>query len=183
MRFAVTVLLLTLSACASGANEEALSSRANASRYVLEQFAAVLNKDIPQFRDDDPRGFVVVNGRPANFFVFNLVDTTNSFSPLRLDPPGTDDASRVPFILNERGVFHFAPLQLSLSYSHIAILDHGHLKVFGFVNCEGRGASLRDIIQYATQLGYSDAMIDRLQHYRTFGVYIQTDPQSHVVCK
>ena len=69
-------------------------------------------------------------------------------------------------MLNTRGVYHFAPRRLELSFSHIAVLDNGQLKVFSFVNCEGRGQSIRDVLEYLAQRGsFSDTVIARVRNY------------------
>ncbi len=168
------LLILCCAACAHNGSERAVAS----TRAVIEEFAAILNRDIPEFREKyDPGGFAVVDGRPVNFFVFNLADTTNIF------PLSSPKSATGPFVLNARGVYHFAPLRLEVSFSHIGVLDNGQLKVFRFLNCEGKGDSVRDVVKYLTQNGsFSDTVIARVQNYRSYGRYFQTDPQSHVIC-
>jgi hypothetical protein len=185
MRTARSFALLLLCGCVACAHEGSRSGPPLSSRSVLEEFASILNKNIPEFRKiADPRAFYVVNGRPVNFSVFNLADTTNAFPPRPLESSARADPDTNPFVLNQRGVYHFAPLDLNFSFSHIAILDNGRLKVFSFLNCEGRGETVRDVLQYLAQMGsYSDTVIARVQNYRSYGTYYQTDPQSHVTCQ
>lgn len=185
MRTALSFGLLLVCGFVACAREESGSEPAHSSRAVLEEFASILNRNIPEFRRvADPRGFHVDNGRPVNFFVVNLADTTNAFPPRPLASSARADADTSPFVLNQLGVYHFAPLDLNFSFSHVAVLENGRLKVFSFLNCEGRGETVRDVVQYLAQLGsYSDTVIGRVQNYRSYGTYFQTDPQSHVACQ
>ncbi len=177
--------LLILSGCAACAHEESGPRPVIATRNAVEEFASILNRNIPEFREMyDPRGFAVVDGRPLNFFVYNLADTTNVFPRRPIASTVRIYSDTNPFVLNERGVYHFAPLRFDVSFSHIAILDNGHLWVFPFVNCEGRGESVRDVVKFLVQTAsYSDTVIARVENYRSYGVYFQMDPQSQVMCK
>lgn len=50
--------------------------------FVLRELASLLNKGIPEFRqENDSLGFNVENGRPTNFFVFDLTEITNKSYP------------------------------------------------------------------------------------------------------
>jgi len=149
---------------------------------VLEEFAAVLNRNIPEFRRvHDPEGFRIVDGRPVAFFVFNLADTANAYPKNAFDSTAYSDGN--PFTLNSRGVYHFAPLRLNLSFSHIGVLAKGRLKVFSFLNCEGKGDSLPDVVEYVTEMGFDNTVVARVRNYRAYGTYFQVDPQSYVMCK
>lgn len=186
MRTTLLLVLLVGWGCGGGRDDESGPGPATSSRPVLEEFAAILNRNVPEFRETiDRKGFRVVDGQPVRFFVFNLADTTNSF-PRDLDPAKD---TQLPFALNEQGIFHFAPIWLEYSISHIGVVENDQLRVFSFVNCEGRGESIRDVVEYVSGLGsYDSAVIARVQDYRSYGFYVLYDYEdpsdpSYVKCK
>lgn len=141
----------------------------------LETMASFLNSEIPQFKvKDDPLGFYVQNGRPKNFFVYDLVDTAkNSYQPY---PP------RAAVTIAANGVYHFSPRNFRFSYSHIAVISGGKMKIFRLLNCAG-GDKIEDVISFVkTNLNYDDEIRRRILNYRLHGIYFKTDPQSRIEC-
>lgn len=134
---------------------------------VLGFLAKTLNESIPEFRGFDPGGFQVKAERAKNFFVYDLVDIANK------------QTSTQCVQLIDNHVYHFAPLHVPYSFSHILILEHGSMKVFRSINCKGRGDTIESVIEYLkkrfTDKSDADGLIDRLRKYRKFGYYFTVD--------
>lgn len=145
---------------------------------LLEEFGNILNKtavnyynaiyskkktsENPKIKDND--------GRPIGFFVFDLTDTSNKATPL---------SGCINFIDNH--VYHFALINTPYSFSHIAILKGGGLKVFKAINCKN-GDNLEDVVNYLDQF-LKDAkdkndLLDRVKKYRKHGIYSTIDDDS-----
>lgn len=136
-------------------------------QQVLEQLAKILTISIPEYQQFDSSGFYVENERGKNFFVQDLTDTSNKQTL----------QSCVNFINNH--VYHFAPIYLPYSFSHILILEDGNLKIFKSINCVGRGDALEDVINYLNQKLKNDRnkeeVISRVKNYRRYGIYFTID--------
>jgi hypothetical protein len=89
-------------------------------------------------------------------------------------------------VLKEGHVYHFSPISESDSYSNIAILNKGRVKVFRAINCPEKGDQLVDAIHYINDsLPVPDKaeVINHLRNYRHYGKYLRIDPQSVFRCK
>jgi hypothetical protein len=144
---------------------------------ILKQLAATLNRSIPEYRSLEKKGFYI-NGdeRPRGFFIYDLSDTSNKETKL---------TECIKFI--DGHVYHFSPIYYPYSFSHIAILKAGQLKVFRSVNCSDRGDSIDDVIRYLEQ-NLPDQqdkadILDRVGKFRTFGFYNRIDSFATLQCK
>jgi hypothetical protein len=76
-------------------------------------------------------------------------------------------------------VYHFAPVDLPFSFSHIVILNNGDLRIFRAINCRGRGETLDDVVEYVTELlkDRKDLaeIITRIKDYRKYGMFFTVD--------
>jgi hypothetical protein len=146
-------------------------------RRVLEQLAAVLNDSVPEYRKVYKAGFGVRDQKGLGFFVYDLTDTSNKGTPLY---------DCVNFL--NRHVYHFAAINLHYSYSHLAFLEDGRVKVFKSVNCPERGGDrIEDVINYLDRALRDDEnkreVISRVRDYRKYGLYVGVDPQSALRCE
>jgi hypothetical protein len=141
--------------------------------FILNDLAKVLNKSVPKFKKRyDPLGFYVENGKPKNFFIFDLTDTLNKSFPSEND---------IEF--KENHIYHFAPLRYEYSFSHLVILKNGRLKIFRSINCEKKGDKLQMVLDYLKEIGINDEKtMENILNYRKFGIYLEIDPQSIILC-
>ncbi len=148
-------------------------SEQSSSEY-LDQMSQILNNAIPSYKEVyNSKGFYLENGIPKNFFVYNLVDTTINSYP-----------AKTSIQIGKEGVFHFSPVRYEISFSHIAVIKNGEMKVFGFLNCEGKGDDIDQVINYVSELfDYDEMVLNRIRNYRKYGMYFQMDPQSYVRCE
>jgi hypothetical protein len=145
-------------------------------REVLEKFASTLNSSIPEYKEVFEDGFYINNdGSAIGFFIYDLTDTINREIYLK---------ECIHFINNH--VYHFAPIRLRYSFSHIAILENEEIKFFKSINCNNRGDSVEDVLKYIDKKMSNDAkrieVLQRVKSYRKYGDYIQTDSQSQLIC-
>lgn len=139
---------------------------------LLGLFADILNHSIPGFRDVNQEGFFIdERGRTIGFFIYDLTEPTNTIPP----PKGTSHVFR----FYSGHIYHFCPLLVDLSISHIAYLENDKLKVFRGINCPEKGDDLSIV------LGYLDGklknntikmeILERVKRYRDYGYYIKID--------
>lgn len=139
----------------------------------LKAMADLLNKEAPQFKSRyDPKGFYVEDGRPVNFFVYDLVDpSANSY-------PATH-----PVKLKNEGIYHFAPVQFEFSFSHIAVIKDRKMKVFSYLNCDNSRDKIADVIDYVTKnFSYDESVIDRITSYRFYGHFTKAEDRYELEC-
>ena len=112
----------------------------------------------------------VNNERPIGFSVFDLTDISNKGLPL---------GNCIEF--KDNHVYHFSLIHIPYSFSHIAILEGGNLKVFKAINCKD-GDSLENVINYLNQKleddKDKDEILNRIRDYRNYGVYHTVDDDS-----
>ncbi len=171
----ICILIFLILGCSSFYNKKSSPSSFNQNQtVVLDEMANILNREIPKYKKIyDDKGFYVENGVPHNFFVFDLIDTTNNSYP-----------AKKPIVIKNEGVYHFAPVRYRFSFSHIAVIHNGELKVFSSLNCSKKGDNISEVIKYVkANIDYNEELIRRILNYRSFGMYFQTDPQSFVDCK
>lgn len=131
---------------------------------ILQQFANTLKGSVSEkVRSQLPR-FSVEEERANGFFIYDLTEPSNKQTSL---------LERVEFKNNH--VYHFAHIDLPFSFSNIAVLEDGKVKVFKSINCEGKGDSLKDVIGYLNEKlkndKNKDEIIQRVKNYRSYGVY------------
>ncbi len=152
-------------------NPDSLYSR----RKVLETFASVLNISVPEYKEVFPKGFYLNNeGKCVGFSIYDLTDTLNreaSFSEC------------VSFY--NYHVYHFFPSIITYSYSHIAVLKDGNIKIYKSVNC--KGDNIEDVLIYLKEIltgrPEKENIIKRVKDYRKYGGYNRIDEQSDFICK
>lgn len=122
--------------------------------------------------------YSVYDGRTSNFFIYDLVDTTN----VDLGEGDTTEAVR----FRERHIYHFASTVMGASFSNIAYIENGEAVVFTAINCKDRGDDLSDVVEYLTPrlAGHPDSagIMDRLKEYRDYGSYVAMDVHDHPNC-
>jgi hypothetical protein len=148
---------------------------------VLNQFSDVLKSSVSEkVKEQFSWRFFIEESRANGFFVYDLTEPTNKQTSL---------LERVEFKNNH--VYHFAFIDLPFSFSNIAFLEDGKLKIFKSINCAGKGESLKDIISYLNEKLKTDnkknETIMRVKNYRSYGVYASfnglTMPQCEEVIK
>lgn len=138
---------------------------------VIQRFANVLNKTLAttSFK-------VTEKGTGKGFVIFDLVDTTNF--------EGRNDEC-VSFV--DRHIYHFASIVFEESYSNIAYLENGQIKVFETINCKGKGNTLQDVIDYIEPKiegsDNYDKILYRIRNYRKYGYYVAYDNYSVINCE
>lgn len=134
---------------------------------TLEQLAEILNISVFGMKKDD-FVFGVKNERPSRFTVYDLTEPPNK---------GTSLSKCINFLNNH--VYHFSPIQKRYSFSHIAVLEDGTLKVFRSINCKGKGDSLEDVTSYLDEKlkedKNKDEVLIRVKNYRKYGIYTTVD--------
>lgn len=145
-------------------------SKSQSNKGFLDIMANTLNKSIPKYkRRYDKKGFYIENNQPRNFFVFNLVNTENN----------SFQAANNEIVFKNKGIYHFAPIKLEFSFSHIAIINEGEMKVFSYINCDNKGDNINTVLEYVkSNFDYEDSVLSRIKNYRKHGIYFKTDPQS-----
>lgn len=145
-------------------------------QQILEQLAGILKESIPKDANYYPLLQSDWEGKKLRFFVYDLTDPKNIYSDVK--PRGFKQASScIRFVDNH--VYHFSPFYTPYSFSHIAFLENGELKVFKLLNCVGKGDSLDDVLAYLNEKLKNnkdkDEVISRVKDYRKFGHYFTID--------
>jgi hypothetical protein len=143
---------------------------------VFNEFANTLNLLLPELGMDTKRVYLNTECQLVGAFICDITDILNKETTLN-----------ECIALQEGHICHFSPMRQTYSYSNIAILINGKVKSFKAINCPGKGDKIEDVIQYAKDslpsiLGQS-ALINRLKHYRKYGVYLRVDEQTEFKCK
>jgi hypothetical protein len=147
-------------------NSDKLYSR----RAILYRFLEALGyfeRNYPNYR--------IEADRAVGFFVYDLTEPSNKQTSL---------LERVDF--KNGHVYHFADIDLPFSFSNIAVLEDGHIRIFRNINCEGKGARIEEIISYLNEKlkhdKNKDEIIQRVINYRRFGVYTSLNGLSTPQC-
>ena len=145
-------------------------------QQILDQMAGILKQSIPKeaifysFLHSD------WEGNKLRFFVYDLTEPDNIYSEEN-KRGSSQDSSCIRFV--DRHVYHFSPSFIPYSFSHIAFLENGKLKVFKVLNCEGKGDSVDDVVAYLEKKmkddKQKDEVISRVKDYRKFGYYFTVD--------
>ena len=141
---------------------------------VLKQLAKTLNETATSYynaRYVKKKEVTVANvnkERPVGFFVYDLIDVSNEGLPL---------GKCVEFKNNH--IYHFALIHIPYSFSHLAILEGGNLKVFKAINCSNSKDNIEDVIKYLNpklkDLDGKEEIINRVKLYRNYGIYNTVD--------
>lgn len=142
---------------------------------LMDQLAGILKQSIPKDAIYFPLLHADREGDRLRFFVYDLTDPRNIHPEEKKRGPNLD-ASCIRF--EENHVYHFSPFYTPFSFSHIAFLENGQVKVFKLLNCEGQGDSLDDVVAYLDQKlkgKNREQVISRVKDYRKFGHYLTID--------
>jgi len=149
-----------------GPNSDKLYSR-RAILYRFFQALGYFERNYPNYR--------IEGERAVGFFVYDLTEPSNKQTSL---------LERVDF--KNGHVYHFADIDLPFSFSNIAVLEDGDVRIFKNINCEGQGARIEDIISYLNEKlkhdKNKDEIIQRVRNYRTYGVYTSLNGLSTPQC-
>lgn len=147
-------------------NSDKLYSR----RAILYSFLEALGyfeRNYPNYRIEAERA--------VGFFVYDLTEPSNKQTSL---------LERIDF--KDGHIYHFADIDLPYSFSNIAVLEDGHVKIFKNINCEGKGARFEEVISYLNEKLKHDKnkneIIQRVINYRGFGVYTSLNGLSTPQC-
>ncbi|MFN5549610.1 MAG: hypothetical protein ACK5BJ_10710, partial [Bacteroidota bacterium] len=89
-------------------------------KLVLDMFSKALNLLVPDYKGPRQKGFYInENCHLIGSFIYDLTDTLNE-----------EDSLDECIEFKEDHVYHFAPMRKSISYSNIAILQDGNVKIF-----------------------------------------------------
>lgn len=158
------------SANACLANSDSLYNR----KDVLVKFSEILNETSTHYHNAKYRtkkklnlAEVQKNERPFGFSVFDLTDTSNTGKPL---------GECIEF--KDNHIYHFVLIDIPYSFSHIAILENGNLKIFKAINCKD-GDNIENVINYLNQKlenkENNSEILDRVRYYRRYGIYSTVD--------
>lgn len=152
-------------------NSDKLYSR----RHILYRFADVLRENSVSVPRNYP-DFLIERERAVGFFVYDLTDPANKQTSL---------LERIEF--KNGHVYHFADIDLPYSYSNIAVLEDGRVKIFKTLNCAGKGDDIDEVVSYLDKKLASDKnkaeIIDRILNYRKYGTYVSLNGISTPQCQ
>ena len=144
-------------------------------KKVFNEFANTLNLLVPGWGIDGKGFYVNEECQLIGGFIWDITDTMNKETTLN-----------ECIALKEGHIYHFSPLKKTYSYSNIAILKDGSVKIFKAINCPEKGDKLEDVIKYITDNlpAITDkGLINRVKNYRKYGTYLRGDEQSDFICK
>ena len=143
---------------------------------VLSRLSSVLRESLSEIGQRNYPDFLVESERAVGFFIYDLTEPSNKQTSL---------LERIEF--KNGHVYHFADIDLPFSFSNIAILEDGNVRIFKAINCAGKGDSLEDVIRYLNEKLKADKdkdeIIRRVSNYRTYGVYGSLNGLSTPQCK
>jgi mannitol/fructose-specific phosphotransferase system IIA component (Ntr-type) len=143
---------------------------------IINQFASILFDSAPGYKKYFLPRFIVEDERAIGFFIYDLTDPSNKQTSL---------TERVNFYNNH--IYHFAFIDEPFSFSHIAILEDGKLKIFNLINCKNKGESLKDVLSHLKLKLKNDKnkneILKRVKNYRKYGVYTSFNGSSSVRCE
>lgn len=152
-------------------NSDKLYSR----RELLYRFAEVVREESVSVQRNYP-DFLIEGEQAVGFFVYDLTD------------PANKQTSLLEHIEFRNGhVYHFADIDLPYSYSNIAVLEDGRVKIFKTLNCAGKGDDIDEVISYLDRKLTSEKnkaeIIDRVRNYRKYGTYVSFNGISTPQCQ
>ena len=170
----VYIYLLMFLSCAN-----TQSSKLYNKDEVLTELNSILNSSVPEYKSINEMGFSNTDeGVTIGYTIRDLTDTTN------VNKRTPDDmGDGIKFVENH--FYHFVPVIMSMSYSHIAYLEDGNIKVFKSINCIDKGDDFDEFIAFAkTKLKGNNDVLKNLKNYRDFGEYLIEDNYGMTVnCK
>lgn len=144
-------------------------------KKVFTEFANTLNLLIPEWGIDKKGFYVNEKCQLIGAFIWDITDTLNKETTLN-----------ECITLREGHVYHFSPMRKTYSYSNIAILSNGQVRIFKAINCPEKGDKIEDVIQYikdsVSSMPDQSELFNRLKDYRKYGVYLRVDEQTEFKC-
>src|SRR5438309_2269907 len=129
--------LILYSSCKSQNTTQVASNCCDSNRKeILMKFANVLNSLVLDYKANDDGGlFDKTNCRLIGTFIWDITDTSKK---------EITTGNCIQF--KEGHIYHFAPVRKRDSYSSIAIIKKGDIKIFRAVNCPEKGDRIEDAI-------------------------------------
>lgn len=160
------ILFFVISSCYAQKDNNTNSDLSNNSisynrLEILKKIASKLNELDEKYVLNHPRKYSVVNDSFYNFFVYDLVDTTNVV-------PKKNDI-RIEFI--DKHIYHIASLNNYFKTSILLIVLDGELYFFEGVNCINSLNKIEDVIEFVNknnELQYSELVKNRIVNYRKY---------------
>lgn len=144
-------------------------------KKVFIEFANTLNLLIPEWGIEKKGFYVNEKCQLIGSFIWDITDTLNKETTLN-----------ECIALREGHVYHFSPMRKTYSYSNIAILNNGQVRIFKAINCPEKGDKIEDVIQYikdsVSSIPDQSELLNRLKDYRKYGVYLRVDEQTEFKC-
>ena len=142
-------------------------------RAILEIFSKTLGSLLPDHNGPTKNGFYVNKDcHLIGAFVYDLTDTLNR-----------EESLHECIEFKESHVYHFAPMRKDISYSSLAVLSGGHVRIFKAVNCLKHGDKIEDVLKLVQELKIADDLtLKTIRNYRRYSAFIDGDEQSEFVC-
>lgn len=167
------IYILIVSLAIVGCKSVKIENSVDCSVFNMQSLSSIkdsLNKKIPEYKHYNRKlfgyygfktkhSFYIKKGKPMGFFVYDLVDTTNN----------STISDCVEFI--DGHIYHFAPINKKFNYSNILVLKDRKASFFYFINKEGRGNSINEVIEYIEQF-YKDETVSRVKNYRMYSSFL-----------
>jgi hypothetical protein len=178
--FTISCLMLFLSnifflPAFTATNREKIASRAYDKKKVLKKFAKQFNYLSKYYHDGYPRKYEVTSISSYNFWVADLVDTTNS------------SLQKEDLYFTEGHIYVISTLNYNYLYYNIVFLNKGNLIFFRAVNCKNYINSLEEVIKSAEIFLIEDykkkSILNRLKSYKKYSSYYKMDAISYPVCE
>ena len=177
------VLSLGIIACASKSKIENTSSNDFSENIdsltfkTTSLFAKSLNKTVPEYQIEYGKSFSVSkNGYLNHFLIYDLTDTSSYYKY---------DAKH-EFKIQKYHLYHYFPLDIQYSFSHIAFVGESEVTIFESINCTDRGDKVDDVFAFIKTrksiLQNYDTIIGNLAQYRKFGKYYSKDMMGQLQC-
>lgn len=133
---------------------------------TLKKIEKILNKSAPEYKEIVDDGFSNIDGGiPIGYSVFDL---TNPSNKSKKTPEDTGEG--IEFI--EGHFYHFSPVIMSMSYSHIAFFSKGEMITFSSINCLDKGDSFNSVLEFIKDKpSIKKEVINNIKNYRRFGYY------------
>lgn len=144
-------------------------------REVLLKLRDALASVAPDIGKRRSPSIAVEGDQAIGFFVWDLTEPSNRQTSL---------TEYVDF--KDGHVYHLACIDLPYSFSSIAVLNKGRIKLFKAINCEGKGNTVNDVFRYLKRFAKGNGkseLVGRLKRYRQYGVYAEFGGKSAPQCK
>lgn len=144
---------------------------------TLKNIAKRLNKINHIYKIDHPRGYVVTDDNFYNFFIYDLVDTSNIYP--------NDSKKCIEF--KDGHVYHIASLNSYFKVSVILVLLQGKLYFFEGLNCEKKINKIEEVIKFIEiNLHYAkdDVLLKRVLNFKDYDLSYSVDQAGKIpVCQ